>query len=232
MSQIHWGSFEMPVYRLNGASLLFVHVPKCGGTSLEGMLTAHPAMEQAALYEIGRDNLVLQVSHCSPQHWHGELLQQLLRLETFTLSFTVIRDPLERLLSEFSMQRGKLPETTTDFGSWYQQMQRERQCNPFYADNHLRPAREFLLPKSVVYNYNAGLERIWTDLCSRLAIDAAASPLQHIRPCGGPRLSADAVTHEQRGWIERDYGSDVVLQQQLDQRLVDGMICCLGHELL
>ena len=120
MSQIHWGSFEMPVYRLNGASLLFVHVPKCGGTSLEGMLTAHPAMEQAALYEIGRDNLVLQVSHCSPQHWHGELLQQLLRLETFTLSFTVIRDPLERLLSEFSMQRGKLPETTTDFGSWYQ----------------------------------------------------------------------------------------------------------------
>jgi hypothetical protein len=78
-----------------------------------------------------------------------------------------------------------------------------------------------LLPKAVVYNFNAGLERIWNDLCSRLAIDASAIPLQHIRPCGGPRLSADAaVTHEQRCWIERDYGSDVVLQQQLDQRLL------------
>ena len=222
----------MPIYRLNGASLLFVHVPKCGGTSLEGMLNAHPALEQAALYEMGRDNLVLQVSRCSPQHWHGPLLQQLLRLETFALSFTVIRDPVERLLSEFSMQRGKVLETTTDFGIWYQQMQRERRVNPFHADNHLRPAREFLLPQAVVYNFNAGLERIWADLCGRLAIDAASCPLQHIRPCEGPRLSADAVTHEQRSWIERDYGPDVVLQQQLDQRLAKGMISCLGHELL
>ena len=172
------------------------------------------------------------MSRCSPQHWHGALLQQLLRLETFALSFTVIRDPLERLLSEFSMQRGRVPETTTDFGIWYQQMQRERQRNPFYADNHLRPAREFLLPHAVVYNFNAGLERIWADLCGRLAIDAASSPLQHIRPCEGPRLSVDAVSHEQRSWIERDYEPDVVLQQQLDQLLAKGMISCLGHELL
>jgi hypothetical protein len=222
----------MPIYRVNGAAVLFVHVPKCGGTSLEQMLQDHPAVQAEALYEIGRDNLVLQVSRCSPQHWHGVLLHQLLRLEQFSFSFTVIRDPLSRLLSELSMQRGRGQRTSEDFGRWYQQMQRERQANPFHADNHLRPAWEFLLPQSVVYNFQAGLERIWVDLCGRLAIDPAASPVKHVRPCNGPQLPIGAVTPEQRAWIARDYGVDWVLQRQLDQRLAEGTICCYGHELL
>ncbi len=222
----------MPVYRINGAAVLFIHVPKCGGTSIEQMLVAHPACQAQAMYEIGPDNLLLGVGRCSPQHLHANLLKRLLRLNRFALIFTVVRDPLSRMLSEFAMQRGRAPHRTpADFGAWYDRAQRQRQRNPFHADNHLRPAHEFVLPEALVYNFSAGMAVIWSDLCRRLEIDADASPLQHVRPCEGPRLAAAEVADHLQQRIAADYAADVALQAKLDQRLMQGLPWSYGHQL-
>jgi hypothetical protein len=222
----------MPVYRLAGAAVLFIHVPKCGGTSLEQMLVAHPACTAQGMYEIGPDNLLLSVGRCSPQHLHAKPLKRLLRLNQFDLIFTVIRDPLSRLLSEFAMQRGRAPSSTpADFAAWYAREQEQRRRNPFHADNHLRPAHDFVLPQALVYNFSAGLAVIWADLCRRLEMDPAASPLQHVRPCDGPRLGAAELQAEPRQRIWADYAADWALQAQLDQRLLQGFPWTDGRQL-
>lgn len=222
----------MPVFRVAGARVLFVHVPKSAGTSLEQMLAAHPACEAQGMYEHGPDNLMLAVGRCSPQHLQADLLQRLLRVEAFDLVFTVVRDPVGRLLSEHAMQRVKRQDTESAFGPWYARMQQLRQQDPFAMDNHLRPAWEFLLSSSTVYSYAAGLPAIWADLCQRLAIDPQASPLLHIRPCSGPKLDEAAIPTATRAQIQADYAGDWALLRLLEQRRRQGVLCCPAHELL
>jgi len=207
----------MPIYRIHTALVLFVHIPKCGGTSLETMLRAHPAFEGEVLYEMGPDNLFLAAGRCSPQHWHAPILRELLHLQRFDLIFTLVRDPVARLLSEHSMRCGRDPSAERNFSRWYAACRAAVERNPFHLDNHLRPAHEFLLKRAHIYNFNSGLAAIWNDLCAKIGIDPALSAPQHIRPCNGPRTTAEALPPHLLKRIRRDYGTDQALQEVLDR---------------
>ncbi len=196
------------------------------------MLEAHPRYSARAMYEMGPDNLTLAVGRCSPQHLHADLLRRLLKLESFDLIFTVIRDPLGRMLSEFSMQRAKYPQTEPHFQHWYDRIQHQRELNPFVADNHLRPSCEFLLEESLVYSYSTGLGPIWADISQRLGMDPGASPLLHVRPCDGPRQDPSDIPGDLKQRILQDYGADWSIQLQLDARVDQGELCCYAHQLI
>ena len=215
----------MPVYRINSALVLFVHIPKCGGTSLEAMIRAHPAFEAEVMYEMGPENLFLAVGRCSPQHWHGQLLRKLLRLDRFDLIFTVMRDPLGRIVSEHAMRCGRDPATNPDISRWYDAARQCFQEDPFYLDNHLRPAKAFLLRRARIYTLTAGLEEVWRDLCGLLGIDPALSPVQHIRPCEGPRQQAADLPLDLQQRILEDYADDVAIQAVLDARWQQQGLC-------
>jgi hypothetical protein len=212
----------MPVYRINGKAVLFIHIPKCAGTSIESMLLAHPDCAGQGMYEMGKDNLMLKVGRCSPQHYHAEMLNHVLDLSSIDLCFTILRFPLRRLLSEHSMQIVKYPGTKENFDTWYLEMKEQRSRNPFCFDNHLRPAKEFLLPQAYLYNLEIGLETIWHDICERIGITPSLSALLHTRPCNGPLQDDCEVHNDTLSLVKRDYCDDFTIHSTLEREWKPG----------
>lgn len=212
----------MPVYRINNKTVLFVHIPKCAGTSIESMLRAHPDCQGHAMYEMGRDNLMIVVGNCSPQHYHAEILMQTINLSNIDICFSIVRDPVQRLLSEHSMQIVKFPGTTTNFSQWYVEMQEKRVLNPFCFDNHLRPSKEFLLQDAFLYDLHIGMDKIWRDICTRVDIDPSLSAIQHIRPCDGPLQDSIQINETTLNLIAQDYSDDCAIHATLQQHWKQG----------
>lgn len=215
----------MPIYRINNQIVLFIHIPKCAGTSIETMLLAHPDCEGQGMYEMGKGNLMLAAGLCSPQHYHADMLQSVLNLARIDFCFAVCRQPLQRLLSEHSMQISKFPDTTIDFERWYLEMRELRSRDPFCFDNHLRPISEFLLPQAHLYSLNMGLKAIWFDLCEQLGIDASLSRILHTRPCDGPMQNSYPLSSDLLLKIRRDYADDFAIAAAVDQEWRKGFQC-------
>ncbi len=215
----------MPYFQIDNRKVLFLHVPKCAGSSLTEMLVDLPACTGHGFYRKGRESFDYAVTKCPPQHFHASILEAVLELDRFDLVFTVIRDPLKRLLSEHAMCLGRGDSTETDFNAWYEQGRQLRAHDPYVWDNHLRPAVEFMLPTALVYALEWGLSRIWQDLCSRLEIPSEAVGLKHIRPRLSTPTAKEAVSAATRQLVEEDYAADYELHRQALPRHTPERIC-------
>jgi hypothetical protein len=193
----------------NECRVLFVHVPKTGGTSVERLFIE-------AGFERGLFATRDFEGPCSPQHYDAALLRERLALSDFDLVFTVVRHPLDRLLSEYNFrmnvrQRQKqLPPV--EFPEWLQQVMRRYKHNPYVQDNHLRPQSEFITERCIVLRYEAGLAPAMAKL-------VATSPLLQFAGDFGP-MPRRQTTKEQfvtrdnvavgdlaqiRNWYARDF---------------------------
>lgn len=151
----------MPIFTKDDRSVLFVHVPKTGGTSLERLmiragwsmgLHATPTTEPREHFRLRR---------CSPQHYHGALLAELLHLRRFELSFLLVRDPIARFRSEYAYRSGDADAgRAAAVNAWAKESFDRLPVSPFLRDNHLRPQHEFLVPGAHVYRLEDGLEAI------------------------------------------------------------------------
>ena len=72
----------MPVFRRDERAVLFVHVPKAGGSSLE-RLFAKSGWTTGYRDPKGGVGSMNSVRRCSPQHMHRPMLEQVFRLERF-----------------------------------------------------------------------------------------------------------------------------------------------------
>lgn len=154
----------MPVFSKGEKAILFVHVPKAGGSAIENLFAAEG---WETTYREGRTGKYSHnwYRHCSPQHMHAAPLRETLRLDRFTAIFMVVREPLARFRSEFVMRKPR--EMATDVQSvdeWANRALRLYRANPYAFDNHLRPQSEFLLPGSHVYRLEDGLDAVVQDL--------------------------------------------------------------------
>lgn len=155
----------MPIFTKGERAVLFVHVPKTGGTSLERMLIregwevgfratpkTHPT--QSRLHRV------------SPQHFHAELLEQTLRLDRFDAIFLITREPLARFRSEYVMRnkRNANAGSAAHVEAWARRLFRRRAANPSVLDNHLRPQHEFVVPDARIFRLEDGMESIVTAL--------------------------------------------------------------------
>ncbi len=91
------GDRALPLARIAGTLLFFVHVPKTGGTSIEAYMRAKGAVALAGTRRHGW-------SRTTPQHIQRELFQDMVPPEFYDHGFVVLRDPKARLLSEFRMR--------------------------------------------------------------------------------------------------------------------------------
>ena len=177
----------------------YPHIPKCAGSSLldaliyEGWLVFFHAQKQsgnksdfkpaAKLHE--RDYKGLCESStlkkfpstfhpCSHQHWHFDLVKYYFDLGYCKYKFAIIRDPLERLVSEFKFRKGAYcPITSTNtwqtydlgvnaksdcktdnFGYWLRVNYEGSILNPYIWDNHFRPQSEFVEPGFHIIPFN------------------------------------------------------------------------------
>lgn len=141
-------SLAMPVMIKGDETVLFVHIPKTGGSSFIQSMVDRGWREELSIRGLhpGR----LHFMYCSPQHMHAELLLRLVRPEAFDHIVTLVRDPLARLQSEYAWQR-RQEMTDLDPEVWINYVLTEFWNNPFIYDNHIRPQHEFLIEGSKVF---------------------------------------------------------------------------------
>lgn len=161
--------FNMPVMVKDQFSILFIHIPKCGGSSLEQNMAEHGWKEILSVR--GINSKQLKFLRCAPQHMHFELLNEVVRLESFDRVITLVREPLSRLKSEYAFQ---LSQEITDLQpeEWIEHVFDEYSKDPFVYDNHIRPQNEFLTEQSLIFKLedngvNKALETIYSSFPSR-----------------------------------------------------------------
>ena len=177
----------MPLARIAGTLLFFVHVPKTGGTSIEAYMRAKGAVALAGTRRHGW-------SRTTPQHIQRELFQDMVPPEFYDHGFVVLRDPKARLLSEFRMRveplrpkfrplgwwrmarnRARGVQTHAvrlgnrleflDFDAWVKRIFAEYRRDPYTRDNHIRPQHEFVDPRHHIFRFEDGIDPVfrWID---------------------------------------------------------------------
>jgi len=202
----------MPVFRKGGKNILFIHVPKCGGTSVENAFRDAGYRIDYLDRKIGHDSLN-HLRTCSPQHLHAEPLRQQLRVERFELVFMIVREPLARFRSEYVYLHRKkktVSRAATDVSAWAHRTLRAYAKNPYIVDNHLRPQHEFWMPEAVVYRMEDGLDAMMADLNHRfhLGVEPAERALYSKTEVGFSSSEVevdDALKDELRAFYRADF---------------------------
>ncbi|MCK5581986.1 MAG: sulfotransferase family 2 domain-containing protein [Candidatus Omnitrophica bacterium] len=145
----------MPLFTKNGKTILFIHIPKTGGTSVMYFL-----IENAFSVNWFVSSYDIINREPSPQHRHREKIIEFLNKESveFDYNFTIVRNPIDKLISEYFQQcrnKEKLHKKITrkDFCYWVDKVFKLHKENPIYFDNHIRPQTEFLLEDTIIFKY-------------------------------------------------------------------------------
>jgi hypothetical protein len=147
----------MPIIQIDNKNILFIHIPKTGGASIEHFFRRSG---KVTMFD-GRPNN--PDFYCSPQHFHLALLKRLLPFNLFEYKFTVVRDPFMRLASEYKMrnrQKFLNGKTILNFDDWVEDIFVEYEKNLWVNDNHIRPQSEFIDDSIKVFRFEDGLVSI------------------------------------------------------------------------
>lgn len=203
----------MPVLNVGSKRVLYIHVPRSGGTFVEALLRSYGPLEGV------RMGLSFDGLPCSPQHFHAPLLEHVYSVEdrgaqhAFDYVFMTVRDPLARLTSEYRYKargakvslRRRLTFPRT-FAGWVSRTFAAYRRNPFSFDNHIRPQHQFLTFDAEVFRLEDGLERIATVLDELTGVtgELPETPLNDTED-SAPRYE---VTAALRRKIETFYADD------------------------
>ena len=148
-----------------GRLFFFIHIPKTAGTSITYFFKENGFTVRWFSYfdRFGQEP--------SPQHRHREKIIEFLHKDSikYDYSFTIVRDPLDRLISEYFGQLRESDElsrmfTSKDFTYWVESVLKFHEKNPVYFDNHLRPQVEFLLDDTRFFRYENNFEDFFSFL--------------------------------------------------------------------
>jgi hypothetical protein len=161
ISRQKWVYPIMPIFTKDDLSVLFIHVPKTAGTSVEQAFLAQGyAMSERLGGPYGKRPPGERQSGCSPQHMHAALLEERLGDRSFEQIFCIVRHPLRRFESEYRFRAAaghRLAQEGIDrFAE--QALWRFEKANPFVLDNHIRPQAEFPWRDCRVFRLEDGLD--------------------------------------------------------------------------
>ena len=154
----------MPILSVAGKTILFIHVPKTGGRAVEQHFKEHGNVSFE--HTLGRE-LGLR---CVPMHFHGALLESLFHPSLFDHVFMVVRNPIDRAVSDFRylVRRRQLADNPPNFSRWLRYRLFRASLNPYYMDNHFRPQLEFECFDTAVYRFEDGLSAPIVDMNAKL----------------------------------------------------------------
>lgn len=163
----------MPVFRKEGRAVLFVHIPKTGGSAIETVFRQDGWAIDFLDGKVGAGT-VNDVRRCTPQHMHAALLRQTFKLQRFDEIFLIARDPVARLRSEYvwrNRKRAIIDPAAAAVDAWTAKTFSAYRRNHFLHDNHIRPQADFVLPRASVYYFENGLNTAIADLNKRLDLE-------------------------------------------------------------
>lgn len=199
----------MSILTKNGHRLLFVHVPKTGGSWVQKVFTRQGWRVDLFDDSSGRQSLN-DVWLCPPQHFHIEPLRMMLDFRRFSQVFTVIRNPVNRIWSEYWYQaKGGLYGglASRPFDDWLPLAINQYRDNPFAFNNHLRPQGEFVGDEVTVFRYEDGLDQIVETFLTQRAMRWGRPG--NVRDSGS-QLHRPTMSSSSRGLIETLYEGDFV----------------------
>ena len=196
----------MPIFEKNGRYVLFSHVPKAGGTTIEHMFAANGWARH--LFDDGNGSTINPALKCSPQHWHATMLENVCNLSRMAYSFCIVRNPVDRILSEYRW-RVKYFGVTKSADEWIPEALAAYAANPFVHDNHIRPQCEFIVAGMRVFRLESGVDAIVREISSALGIGLA--PLQHAAMQSEGAGISDHISDQTRDAVDRFYRSDLDL---------------------
>lgn len=131
----------MTLFIKDSYSILFLHVPKCGGSSIDRLFKENgysSALEMRGLPP--QDCLV-----ASPQHQTSQNLKSMINMNNLDEIFIMVRNPYKRIISEFNWQfrdteRYSMPE----INSWITESLEKASRDSSYSDNHFRACIDFI----------------------------------------------------------------------------------------
>ena len=130
----------MAIFTKQGIKVLFIHIPKTGGTTFaEAMIDLG---WEPSFYIRGKSPDELSHLKTTPQHYHSRLLKKIFNLDEFDLQLAIIRNPFERIKSEFYWQN-RQSEYYPDPETWFRTAKEGYRKNKFIYDNHIRPQKHF-----------------------------------------------------------------------------------------
>jgi hypothetical protein len=170
----------MPIFKKGKLDLLFVHVPKTGGTSIERLFQLSDwSIAYLDLSIKGRSFNHLRV--CSPQHMHAAMLKQQLLIHKFIGMFMIVRHPYDRFRSEYAyINKSNCDVSAEAVEAWARKVLKAYSNNHFVYDNHLRPQHEFFIPGISVYKLENGFNKIVQDLAVKYRIDFVDKELREM----------------------------------------------------
>lgn len=188
----------MPAFRIGDKLILFIHIPKAGGTSIKSWLASH-APEN--LYQKHRP----EVFPCVPQHFHGELLDTLFAPGFFDYSFCVTRNPYDRILSEYNYRitRPKLRNKILPkppFDRWLKGALTKYKKNTYVYSNHVRPQHEFLIEGTEVFRLEDGLRPLQERLAGLTGME-----LEDEIPTKNPSIKSETQISEDEAALIREF---------------------------
>jgi hypothetical protein len=151
----------VPVFFKGSRRVLFIHVPKAGGTSIEAFFEAN-GFKTAYLDRGGSPESLNPVRRFSPQHMHAEVLQTLFDPAAFDYVFMTVRHPIRRLLSKFTMETVS-GGTREPLEPWLARMIGLVRDDRAAMDNHLRPQADFCLPEAHIFKLEDGFGDAFVD---------------------------------------------------------------------
>lgn len=210
----------MPILKCRDHLILFIHIPKTGGSSVEaymrekGPLSLHQSQPVAGIA-------------IPPQHFHRDMLDCLFDDPFFDHSFAVLRDPLARLISEFRW-RARVPDPKyaryglrdlsgrgkflirgkkhfLTFDEWVALLFKRYPKDTFLYSNHLRPQHEFLRGDETLFAFEDGLEPVFSWLDTVTGTPPAPRPAHHKKAAFPHPEISEATREAVRAFYREDY---------------------------
>ena len=143
----------MPLIRHQDKIVLFVHIPKTGGTSVEDAM-----MRSGAVVALKYGKRFEGFMKTTFQHLNAEIYEGAIPADFYDYAFATVRHPVPRLVSEYFYRR-KRGFRAASFDRWVNDALREQTRNQYAMDNHIRPQVDFLTEGVEVFRIEDGIDK-------------------------------------------------------------------------
>jgi hypothetical protein len=163
----------MTVFIKKDLAILYVHVPKTGGTTITNTFR-HNGFSVEMCDQSSITNGMNSFRLSSPQHYHADLLRQTLRLNRFKYIFMTVRHPLCRIKSEYLWN---VRDVTASPNKWAHHILDVYHRDPYILDNHIRPQIEFQIEGADVFRSEEGFGSQWLSKVSeKVGMELRSNP--------------------------------------------------------